>query len=137
MGIYVELKGEGTGSALGALLAGGAGEGVELISGSAELKLVAELRRAAPHVESSILFTSGWTLEDMIDACKRHATRYAHPCFRPVRIEDWRPMVDALHAADLLIMTPHTNDAAEAHAFAAAGVDVIASDDPRILCGLL
>jgi hypothetical protein len=30
-------------------------------------------------------------------------------------------------------MTPHTNDASEAAYFAEIGVDVIASDDPRIL----
>jgi hypothetical protein len=33
-------------------------------------------------------------------------------------------------------MTPHTNDANEARQFVNIGVDVIASDDPRILIGL-
>ena len=45
-------------------------------------------------------------------------------------------LIDALHTAGLLVMTPHTNDAAEAAYFARIGVDVIASDDPKIL-GLL
>src|SRR5919199_1432753 len=34
LGLYVELKGPGTGAAVGALVAGGAARGVELISGS-------------------------------------------------------------------------------------------------------
>jgi hypothetical protein len=33
-------------------------------------------------------------------------------------------------------MTPHTNDADEARYFAQIGVDVIASDDPRIVTPL-
>jgi hypothetical protein len=33
-------------------------------------------------------------------------------------------------------MTPHTNDASEAQRFASLGVDVIASDDPRVLQAL-
>ena len=36
----------------------------------------------------------------------------------------------------LLVMTPHTNDARESVSFAQIGVDVIASDDPRILLEL-
>ena len=51
----------------------------------------------------------------------------------PVLPTDRAVIVDALHEAGLLVMTPHTNDAAEARHFAEIGVDVIASDDPRIL----
>jgi len=132
MGVYVELKGARTGAALGALLRTGAAAGVELISGSAVLDLVAELREAAPEVPRSILFTPGWRLDEMIAACRELGASYAHPCFRPIE----PAMVDAFHAARLRVMTPHTNDAAEARRFAAMGVDVIASDDPRILAAL-
>jgi hypothetical protein len=45
-------------------------------------------------------------------------------------------LIDALHVAGLVVMTPHTNVAAEACHFARMGVDVIASDDPRILVAL-
>ena len=72
------------------------------------------------------------SLDEMIATCRELDARYAHPCFRPID----RAMVEALHAAGLVVMTPHTNDAAEAILFAQIGVDVIASDDPRILAPL-
>src|SRR5438067_3490000 len=59
MGVYVELKGARTGEALGALVRAGAADGVRLIAGSALPELVAEVRRAAPDVPRSILFTAG------------------------------------------------------------------------------
>jgi glycerophosphoryl diester phosphodiesterase len=131
MGLYVELKGDGTARALADLIASGAADGVELISGSARPELVAELRRARPDLPASILFTAGHRTEDMLAACHRLGARYVHPCFRPAA--GFGPLVDAAHAAGLLVMTPHTNDAAEARRFAALGVDVIASDDPAVL----
>jgi glycerophosphoryl diester phosphodiesterase len=134
MGIYVELKGDRTGHALGELIRQGGADGVRLISGSAVLELVAELRTAAPDVPRSILFTPDWRgrPEAMIDACRELGASYAHPCFRPIEAV----LVDAFHDAGLLVMTPHTNDGAEARYFAAIGVDVIASDDPRIVIPL-
>lgn len=134
MGIYVELKGERTGQALGELIRHGGAEGVPVISGSAVLDLVAELRTAAPDVPRSILFTPDWRGRpaDMIEACRALGARYAHPCFRPIE----PPLVDAFHDSGLLVMTPHTNDSAEARYFAEIGVDVIASDDPRIVTPL-
>lgn len=131
LGIYVELKGAGTGTALGELVRTGAAAGVELIGGSFVHALVADLRVAAPDVPRSVLF-SRTPLDRMIATCQELDARYAHPCFRPVD----RAMVDALHAAGLLVMTPHTNDAEETGFFAQIGVDVIASDDPRVLAPL-
>lgn len=131
-GVYVELKGPQTGQALGKLVRAGAARDVDVVSGSAVLALVAELRQAAPEVPRSILFTPGWQVGAMVATCRELDAAYAHPCFRPVD----RMMVDALHAAKLLVMAPHTNDAAEARAFAQLGVDVIASDDPRVLAVL-
>ena len=46
MGLYVELKGDGTAEVLAALLEAGAGDGVPLIAGSAVPRLVAGLSRA-------------------------------------------------------------------------------------------
>ncbi len=134
MGIYVELKGDHTGRALGDLIRGGEAQGVQLISGSAALDLVAELRRAAPDVTRSILFSVDWRgrTEAMIAACHELGVTYAHPCFRPIE----PALIDAFHLAELLVMTPHTNDADEARYFAQIGVDVIASDDPRIVTPL-
>lgn len=131
MGIYVELKGERTGTALGRLLGTGAGEGIRLIVGSALLDLVAEAREAAPTVPRSILFTADWRGRDadMIAACHELGAVYAHPCFRPIDKE----LIDAFHADRLHVMTPHSNDADEIRTFARIGVDVIASDDPRLL----
>jgi glycerophosphoryl diester phosphodiesterase len=132
MGIYVELKGDATGVALGDLLARRGASVPRLIAGSARLDLVKELCIHMPEIPRSILFTPGWTVERMIAACHSHGCRYAHPCFRPVDA----PMVDAFHDAGLLVMTPHTNDPAEARSFVNIGVDVIASDDPRVLLPL-
>jgi glycerophosphoryl diester phosphodiesterase len=132
MGIYVELKGDATGTALADLVHTGAAEGVSLIAGSFRLDLVEELCRAAPDIPRSILFAAGWTVPRMIEACRQLGTTYAHPCFRPVDAG----MVDALHADGLQVMTPHTNDAVEAREFVNSHVDVIASDDPRILLPL-
>jgi glycerophosphoryl diester phosphodiesterase len=129
MGIYVELKGDRTAAALGDLIRRGAARDVRLISGSFVLELVAELRAAAPEVPRSILFGPGWDVQPMIAACHELGATYAHPCFRPIEPS----LIDALHQADLLVMTPHTNDRAEAQYFAQIGVDVIASDDPRVL----
>ncbi|MDP9266489.1 MAG: hypothetical protein M3O91_10295, partial [Chloroflexota bacterium] len=67
----------------------------------------------------------------MVETCAAVGAAYAHPCFRPLT----RSVVVALHAAGLLVMAPHTNDLDEARAFAALGIDVLASDDPRVLSG--
>jgi len=146
LGIYVELKGAGTGAALGRLVRSGAtsapasvaspatpsaASGVDIIAGSFVPALVDELRAVAPEVPRSVLFART-PLEEMIATCRRLDATYAHPCFRPID----REMIDALHAAGLLVMTPHTNDPAEARHFTSLGVDVIASDDPRILAPL-
>jgi glycerophosphoryl diester phosphodiesterase len=128
LGIYVELKGPGTSKALGELLQTGAGENVELIGGSFKPELVDELRRAAPYVPRSVLFART-AVDEMLRVCSQLEATYAHPCFRPVD----QAMVEAFHEADLLVMTPHTNDAQEAQQFASIKVDVIASDDPRVL----
>jgi len=133
MGIYVELKGERTGQALGELLRRGAAQDVRLISGSFVLELVAELRAALPDIPRSILFQRGWEVAPMIAACRELGATYAHPCFRPIE----PALIEAFHQAGLAVMTPHTNDADEARFFAEIGVDVIASDDPRILRSLL
>jgi glycerophosphoryl diester phosphodiesterase len=131
LGLYVELKGPGTGTALGDLIGTGAANNVILIGGSFKPDLVAELARAAPLVERSVLFART-SLEVMLETCRSLSATYAHPCFRPVD----QAMVDAFHAAGLQVMTPHTNDVAEALEFAHLGVDVIASDDPRVLANL-
>jgi glycerophosphoryl diester phosphodiesterase len=130
IGVYVELKGPATADALGALLrrSGGA---PELIGGSFEPELVAQLRRAAPDVPRSVLFRRV-ALTRMIETCRANAARYAHPCARPIG----RGTITKLHAAGLLVMTPHTNDPAEAARFRRAGADLIASDDPRLLVAL-
>jgi glycerophosphoryl diester phosphodiesterase len=128
IGVYVELKGARTGGALGRLVRSGAAEGVELISGSFEPALVRELRDAAPGVPRSVLFARTAT-RTMIEVCAEVGARYAHPCFRPLDAA----IVDALHDAGLLVMAPHTNDPREARAFAAVGIDVLATDDPRVL----
>jgi glycerophosphoryl diester phosphodiesterase len=132
MGVYVELKGGRTGAALSELIGRGAADGVRLISGSAVLELARELAEFAPEVPRSILFTPGWQTHEMIAACRDLGATYAHPCFRPIDAL----LVEEIHQAGLLVMTPHTNDAAEARVFAEIGVDVIATDDPRILVAL-
>jgi glycerophosphoryl diester phosphodiesterase len=135
LGLYVELKGDNTGAALGELVRTGAADGVELIGGSFAPALVAQLRVTAPDVPRSLLFGHAFGRRDvaeMVAACRELDAAYAHPCFRPVTAR----MVEALHAAGLLVMTPHTNDRAEAGEFARIGVDVIASDDPRVLAAL-
>src|SRR5712691_7053448 len=128
IGVYVELKGAGTGAALGELVRSGGAVGIELIGGSFEPALVEELRERAPEVARSVLFGQACAAA-MIDACASVGARYAHPCVRPLDAD----LVDALHRAGLLVMAPHTNDAAEARAFAGLGIDVLASDDPRAL----
>jgi glycerophosphoryl diester phosphodiesterase len=128
IGVYVELKGTRTGSALGELARSGASEGVELISGSFEPALVRELRDGAPHVPRSVLFRRTSSAE-MVEICASVGARYAHPCFRPLDSQ----VIEALHGAGLLVMAPHTNDPEEARAFADLGIDVLATDDPRVL----
>src|SRR6266540_625290 len=115
IGVYVELKGHTTGTALGQLVRSGAADGVEL-------------RDAAPHIPRSVLFRQT-SIATMVRICAEVGATYAHPCFRPLK----PPLVDDLHAAGLLVMAPHTNDREEARAFAAAGIDVLATDDPAVL----
>jgi glycerophosphoryl diester phosphodiesterase len=131
LAVYVELKGPRTGLALAELVRSGAADGVKLISGSFLPSLVAELKAAAPEVPRSVLFART-SVEHMLTTCREVQATYAHPCFRPID----QAMVDTLHAAGLHVMTPHTNDAVEAQQFKALGVDVIASDDPRVLAGV-
>jgi len=128
IGIYVELKGTRTGARLGELVRSGASEEVELISGSFEPELVRQLRAVAPEIPRSLLFARS-TNSQMIAACASVEARYAHPCFRPLDAA----VVDALHGADLAVMAPHTNDPQEARHFVEIGIDVLATDDPRVL----
>ena len=128
IGVYVELKGRHTGAALGDLVTSGGAAGAEVISGSFEPELVEELRAAAPAVPRSVLFRPTGSAA-MIAICAAVGARYAHPCFRPLT----PTIVGELHAAGLMVMAPHTNDPAEARAFADLGIDVLASDDPRVL----
>ena len=128
IGVYVELKGPLTGAALGTLVRSGASEGVELIAGSFEPALVRELREGAPEVPRSVLFRRTSSAE-MIEVCAAIGARYAHPCFRPLE----GAVIQALHDAGLMVMAPHTNDPEEARAFAELGIDVLATDDPRVL----
>jgi glycerophosphoryl diester phosphodiesterase len=131
IGVYVELKGERTGTALGALARAGALHGIEVIGGSFERELVEELRAMAPAVPRSVLFRRT-SVESMVTACRGVGAVYAHPCFRPLD-----ELVGPLHAAGFTVMSPHTNDPAEARHFRELGVDVIASDDPRVLAAAL
>jgi len=128
LGLYVELKGEGTGAAFGELVTSGAGDGVELIGGSFRPELVQELKQACERVPRSVLFSAA-TEDEMIETCRALDASYAHPCFRPITPD----IVDGLHRGGLQVMTPHTNEVEEARRFASIGVDVIASDDPRVL----
>jgi glycerophosphoryl diester phosphodiesterase len=132
MGIYVELKGDATGAALADLVHRGAAREVPLIVGSFRHELVTEVRKSAPEIPRSILFGGGWDVPAMMQACRNLDAAYAHPCFRPIDGD----IVDGLHAAGLIAMTPHTNDAAEARQFVNIHVDVIASDDPYVLLPL-
>lgn len=131
IGVYVELKGERTGAALAALANSGGTQGVEVIGGSFDLPLVVQLREGRTDIPRSILFRRT-SAAAMREACASVAAAYAHPCFRPLD----RPLVEELHAAGLLVMAPHTNDPAEAGLFVAAGIDVLATDDPAVLAGI-
>jgi glycerophosphoryl diester phosphodiesterase len=132
MGIYVELKGDATGAALAGLVHRGAAREVNMIAGSFRHELVTELRAAAPEVPRSVLFADGWDVPGMVRVCRELGAEYAHPCFRPIDAA----IVDGLHAAGLVVMTPHTNNLKEAREFVKIRVDIIASDDPRILLAL-
>jgi glycerophosphoryl diester phosphodiesterase len=98
------------------------------MGGSFEIPLLAELREAAPEIPRSVLFRRTSTAA-MIETCASLGAAYAHPCFRPLD----RALVEELHEAGLRVMAPHTNDALEAQAFAEAGIDVLATDDPSVL----
>jgi glycerophosphoryl diester phosphodiesterase len=130
IGVYVELKAPGTAEALGALLAR-LRAAPELIGGSFSPALVADLQRAAPDLPRSVLFRRA-SVATMIKTCRAVDARYAHPCRRPVT----SAAIRQLHAAGLQVMTPHTNEPAEAERFRDAGADLIASDDPRLLVAL-
>ena len=132
MGIYVELKGDATGQALADLVHRGAARDVHVIAGSFRHELVTEVRAAAPEIPRSVLFGGAWDVPAMVRACRKLDAAYAHPCFRPIDAA----LVDGLHAAGLIVMTPHTNDASEARDFVNIRVDVIASDDPNVLLPL-
>jgi len=132
MGIYVELKGDATGVALADLVHRGAARDVHVIAGSFRHELVTEVRAAAPEIPRSVLFGGAWDVPAMVRACRKLDAAYAHPCFRPIDAA----LVDGLHAAGLIVMTPHTNDASEARDFVNIRVDVIASDDPNVLLPL-
>jgi glycerophosphoryl diester phosphodiesterase len=130
IGVYVELKAAGTADALGRLVRRSPRR-PDLICGSFVPELVDEARMAAPEVPRSVLFRDV-PMSAMIATCRSAGARYAHPCARPID----HGMIDRLHDAGLLVMTPHTNSPLEADHFRTAGADLIASDDPRILAGL-
>ena len=123
---------ERAGAALAELVNHGAARDVALVCGSFRHELVAELAHAAPEIPRSVLFGAGWDVPGMVRTCRDLGAEYAHPCVRPIDAS----VVDGLHAASLRVMTPHTNDLAEAIRFVKLRVDVIASDDPRVLLAL-
>jgi glycerophosphoryl diester phosphodiesterase len=129
IGVYVELKAPGTGAAFGQAVQ--RTRPTALIVGSFSPSAVAEARRAAPSVPRSVLFRDV-SLATMIETCGAVDARYAHPCHRPIT----PGAIGRLHAAGLEVMTPHTNDPAEAERFRAAGADYVASDDPLLLARL-
>ena len=131
IGVYIELKAAGTADALGTLLRDWT-DAPQLICGSFVPELVAEARRAAPDVPRSVLFRRT-PQPTMIETCGSVAARYAHPCARPIG----PGMIAGLHAAGLLVMTPHTNSPLEAERFRQAGADLVASDDPRLLAQII
>lgn len=131
IGVYIELKAAGTADALGTLLRDWT-DAPELICGSFLPELVAEVRRAAPDVPRSVLFRRT-PRPTMIETCGSVAARYAHPCARPIG----PGVIAGLHAAGLLVMTPHTNSPVEAERFRRAGADLVASDDPRLLAEVI
>lgn len=130
IGVYVELKGSGTGRALAELARGRSAQArlPKVIGGSFLPDEVAALRSGASEIPRSLLFRR-LPVQRMIETCRRVGARYAHPCARPIGVGT----IGALHAAGLEVMTPHTNDPAEARRFVAAGTDYLASDDPRLL----
>ena len=130
IGVYVELKAPGTPRAFGALLSQMRGA-PELIVGSFSPTLIAEARRAAPDIPRGVLFW-GASIATMIETCRTVDASYAHPCRRPIT----SAAVRRLHAAGLQVMTPHTNDLAEAKHFRDMGADLVASDDPQLLVAL-
>lgn len=132
IGVYVELKAEGTADALAKLLATIPPLGrPEIIGGSFSPALVERLRECLPEVPRSILFGRA-SVDRMVRTCRAADAAYAHPCRRPIH----QSAIARLHAAGLAVMTPHSNDPAELRRFRDAGADVIASDDPRLLKAL-
>jgi glycerophosphoryl diester phosphodiesterase len=129
IGLYLELKDPRTVRPLAAMLRTTTNaDRPNLIVGSFQPALVAAMCRLAPEVPRSVLF-GRTTLPDVLETCRATKAAYAHLCFRPVR----RSAVDALHEAGLQVMAPHTNRLDEARRFRRSGIDVIASDDPRLL----
>jgi glycerophosphoryl diester phosphodiesterase len=97
---------------------------------------VEQVREVAPDVPRSVLFGPA-SFEEMVAVCRRVGATYVHPCFRHWK-ETVEPVwtaetVERFHTAGLTVMTPHTNVESEAAEFGRIGVDVIASDDPRVL----
>ena len=129
IGLYLELKDPLVMGPLVALLrSSDAADLPNLIIGSFQPQLVAELRDLAPKIPRSVLF-GPVTLPEVLETCRATQAAYAHLCSRPIR----RSTVDALHRAGLHVMAPHTNHLEEARRFRRSGIDVIASDDPRLL----
>jgi glycerophosphoryl diester phosphodiesterase len=129
IGLYLELKDPRTVRPLSAMLrTTTTADRPDLIVGSFQPALVAEMWSLAPEVPRSVLF-GRTALPDVLETCRATQAAYAHLCFRPVR----RAAIDALHEAGLQVMAPHTNRLDEARRFRRSGIDVIASDDPRLL----
>jgi glycerophosphoryl diester phosphodiesterase len=129
IGLYLELKDPNTVRPLAAMLrATPSAERPNLIIGSFQPALVAEMSDRAPEIPRSVLF-GRTTLPEVLESCRATHAAYAHLCFRPIT----RSAVDALHGAGLRVMAPHTNHLDEARRFRHSGIDVIASDDPRLL----
>ena len=133
IGLYLELKDPRAVQPLAAMLRTRATpDRPNLIIGSFQPSLVAEMRELAPEVPRSVLFART-TRRAVLETCRAASAVYAHLCARPIR----RSTVDALHRAGLQVMAPHTNQLEEAQRFRRRGIDVIASDDPRLLRALV
>jgi len=133
LGLYLELKAE---AAIGPMLESLRQHAFdEVIVGSFRPDWLADLKQAAPEIQTSVLFSS-----PAIDACAlasaAHAD-YAHPCWewrdaRPDELltDDW---VARVRAAGLGIICWHEERPAVIAGLRRRGVDGICSDRPELL----
>lgn len=135
MGLYIELKGEGTPKGVVAVLrANRFTDRVQVIAGSFQPALIKEVKMLAPEIATSLLVSPVLPAEQLIEATRLANADYVHLCWEKRAPQPHTlltpDLIGALRGAGLGIVLWHEERPEELAVLRTLDVDAICSDTP-------